>query len=202
VSEALSPEALRHAALEALGPYADPRAREALQASGLRVEPAFAGWESSAGHVDGQLVTLAVDAATLGRLRAAPALEDALHAALAAAVARHPGQTLAALALRWGREGAQATPDGYRDRPPDAPQTLQQAVPAYLDARGEDSLARLVEGASLELDAKAGSLRVVLDTDRLRAFRSAGAAATSALTAAARDLLDTAGLRVVLSVEG
>ena len=200
MSGELSPEALRHAALDALGPYADARAREALQASVLSVEPAGAGWEASAGHVDGQRVTLAVDAATLGRLRAVPALEDALHAALAAAVARHPGQTLASLALRWAREGTLARADGYRDRPPDPPQTLQEALPAYLDARDEGPLARLVEGASVALDAKAGALTVKLDPARLRAFRSAGAAATSALTAAARDLTATPGIRVV--VEG
>jgi len=200
VSDALSPETLRHAALDALGPYADERARGALQAAGLYVEPVGAGWESSAGHVDGQRVTLAVDAATLGRLRAAPALEDALHAALAAAVARHPGQTLTSLALRWARarEGTLARADAYRDRPPDPPQTLQEALPAYLDARDEGPLARLVQGASVEV--KAGTLRVVLDVDGLRAFRSAGAAAIGALTAAARDLTGTAGIRVV--VEG
>lgn len=200
MSDALSPETLRHAALEALGPYSDERAREALQASLLHVEPVGAGWESSAGHVDGQRVTLAVDAATLGRLRAVPALEDALHAALAAAVARHPGQTLTSLALRWAREGTLARADGYRDRPPDPPQTLQEALPAYLDARDEGPVARLVEGARVELEPKAAVLRVGLDADGLRAFRLAGAAAISALTAAARDLTATAGIRVV--VEG
>ncbi len=162
----------------------------------MHVEPLGEGWESSAGHVDGQLVTLAVDAATLGRLRAAPALEDALHAALAAAVARHPGQTLAGLALRWAREGTLARVDGYRDRPPDPPQTLQEALPAYLAARNEDALARLVEGAGIEVEG--GALRVRLGADGLRAFRSAGAAATSALTAAARDLTGTEGIRIVV----
>ncbi len=191
-----SPEALRQAALDALGPHADERTREALEVAELQLEAAVAAWESSAGHVEGHRVTLSVDAATLGRLRAAPALEDALHAALAAAMARHPGQTLAGLVLCWAREGRSAAPDGYRDRPPDAPQTLEQALPAYLEGRGEGSLARLLQDASLE--ATPGGLRVVLDPDRLRAFRSAGTAVTSALTAAARDLTGTPEIRVVV----
>lgn len=195
-----SPEALRQAALDALGPHADERTRAALEAAELQLEAAVAAWESSAGHVEGHRVTLAVDAATLGRLRAAPALEDALHAALAAAMARHPGQTLAGLVLCWAREGRSAAPDGYRDRPPDAPQTLQQALPAYLEGRGEGSLAHLLQDASL--DASAGWLRVGLDADRLQAFKSAGTAATSALTAAARDLTGNAGIRVLVEVEG
>jgi hypothetical protein len=191
---ALSAEALRQAALDALGPYADARARAALQDAHVRVEPAVTAWESSAGRVEGHRVTLAVDAATLARLRVVPALEDALHSALAAAISAQPGQALAAVALVWAREGARARPDGYRDRPPPPPQTLEEALASYLDARGEPALARFVAAARVE--ARPGT---VTFTPAPGASRAAGAAALEALTAAARDLLGDAEARVVVA---
>jgi hypothetical protein len=191
VSEALlSPEELRHAALDGLGPYADERTRQALQGAELRLDPAVTSWESSAGPVQGHRVTLAVDAATLARLRAAPALEDALHAALATAIASRKGEALAGLELRWAREGTHAAAHGYRDRPPDPPQTVQQALVSYLEVRGEPALALLVAGGSVtEQTVQGASVSLVVEPDQLRSFRSGGAAATGALTAAVRDLL-------------
>jgi hypothetical protein len=195
---ALSPEELRHQALDALGPYADERAREVLQGAELRVDRDVTGWESSAGPVQGHRVTLAVDASTLARLRTTPALEDALHAAVATAIAgARTGDALVALELRWAREGTHASAHGYRDRPPDPPQTLQEALASYLDVLAEAALARLVEDARITVVAE-DTVSLAAAPDRLRAFRSAGAAATAALTAAVRDLLGAPGARVVV----
>jgi hypothetical protein len=190
---ALSAEGLRQAALDALGPYADARARAALQDAHVRVDAAVTAWESSGGRVQGHRVTLAVDAATLARLRVVPALEDALHAALAAAVSAQPGHALAALALVWAREGPRATQDGYRDRPPAPPQTLEEALASYLDARGEAEVARLVVDA--RLDVRPGTVAFCPASG---ACRAAGAAALEALTTAVRDLLGDADARVVV----
>ena len=170
---ALSAEGLRQAALDALGPYADARARAALQDAHVRVDAAVTAWESSGGRVQGHRVTLAVDAATLARLRVVPALEDALHAALAAAVSAQPGHALAALALVWAREGPRATQDGYRDRPPAPPQTLEEALASYLDARGEAEVARLVVDA--RLDVRPGGGGVLPGVRRISRGRRGGA---------------------------
>ncbi len=197
VTETPSPEALRHGALDALGPHADERARAALQAAHLRVEPGVAAWESSAGPVSGHRVTLAVDATTLGLLRSVPALEDALHASLANAVAAYPGQVLSSLWLRWASEGARPAPDGYRDRPPDPPETLQQALASYLRARSEAALASLVEGGSLDAEEGA-TVTLGVTPSQLRTFRSYGASAPEALDSAVRDLLGHEGARVLV----
>jgi hypothetical protein len=200
VSAVLSPEELRRAAMDTLGPYADERAREALLSAVIRVDEAVTSWESSEGHVQGHRVTLAVDATTLARLRSSPALVDALHAALATAVARAipsgKGDALAALDIRWARDAALASTHGYRDRPPDPPQTLQQALASYLETSGEATLARFVEGAAVSTEES--TVTVVVDPEQLRAFRSWGGTPTVALTAAVRDLVGDPATRVVV----
>ena len=200
MSAVLSPEELRRAALDTLGPYADERARQALLSAVIRVDEARTSWESSAGHVQGHHVTLAVDATTLARLRTTPALVDALHAALATAMAKAPasgsGDALAALDLRWARDAALASTHGYRDRPPDAPQTLQQALASYLETCGEPTLAGFVATAAISIEGS--TVSVVVDPEQLRAFRSWGAATTAALTSSVRDLLGDPATRVVV----
>ena len=200
MSAVLSPEELRRAALDALGSYADERARQALLSAVIRVDEAMTSWESSGGPVQGHHVTLAVDATTLARLRTTPALVDALHAALATVMARAPasggGNALAALDLRWARDAALASIHGYRDRPPDPPQTLQQALASYLETCGEPTLARFVEGASISIEGS--TVTVVVDPEQLRTFRSWGAATTAALTSSVRDLLGDPATRVVV----
>src|SRR5579883_1696847 len=95
----MSPEELRRGALEALGEHADERARDALRRADVTVSDRTV--VPSGGHA-GRRVTLAVDAATLGGLRAAPALVDAITAAAAIAVAGHStGESLLDLELRW-----------------------------------------------------------------------------------------------------
>ena len=144
----VSPEELRRAALSALGPYADERARDALLHADIAIAPAVVTWEGSHGRVHGHHVTLAVDGACLGGLRAAPAAVDALHVALATAIASRPGEALHGLDLRWARGAVRATSEGYRDRPPEV-ETLHDALVAYLAAAGEGDLSRLVAEGSI-----------------------------------------------------
>lgn len=195
-----SPEELRRAALDTLGPYADERARQALLSAVIRVDEAVTSWESSAGPVQGHHVTLAVDATTLARLRTTPALVDALHAALATAMARAPasgiGDALAALDLRWARDAALASTHGYRDRPPEPPQTLQQALASYLETCGEPTLAGLVAAAAVSTEGS--TVTLVVDPEQLRAFRSWGSAIAVALTSSVRNLLGDPATRVVV----
>jgi hypothetical protein len=187
MTDAPEPEALRAAALATLGPHADERAREALQRAILRVDPAVTGWESSGGRVAGHRVVLELDVLTLARIRAVPALDDALHAALASAVASRAGHALSELELRWARSGSPAVSHGYRDRPPDPPPSLHEALMTYLSARGEPGLADLVRGASITLEGAALHVRVT--PDALQILRSGGAGSADALADGARDLV-------------
>jgi glyoxylase-like metal-dependent hydrolase (beta-lactamase superfamily II) len=81
-------ERLRLAALDALGPHGDELAREALEAGELSLEEAVSTWEASSGTVRGRRVALALPDALLARVRASFAAIDAMHAAVAAAIAR------------------------------------------------------------------------------------------------------------------
>jgi hypothetical protein len=109
-------EALRRAGLDALGAMGDELARDALMHGSIEVAPAVAHWESSAGRVVGHRVTLGLDEARLARIRLDPAIYDAICAALAAAVATQPGESLFELQLGPAAEGLTPTP--YRGRRP------------------------------------------------------------------------------------
>ena len=102
---------LRQRALEALGPFGDPIAREALETGAAHVEPSVSTWEGSHGTVHAHRVTLVVPAALRARIDASPAAEDALAAAMAAAVAEDPHATLYDLRIEAG------TPDSSRAGP-------------------------------------------------------------------------------------
>jgi hypothetical protein len=138
-------EELRRTALEALGAHGDQRAIDALRSAVLAITPGAARWHSSSGPVQAHRVTLGLEAGCLGRLRAAPATVDALGAALAAAIARWPGETLLELVLRWA-PGTSPLAAGYRNAPPQ-PVSIREALVEYLDAAGERSLARAIAGA-------------------------------------------------------
>lgn len=188
-------EELRHAALEALGQHADERAREALAHADIAVAMGVAGWDGSAGRVQGHGVTLGLDARTLGALRAAPALNDALCAALAAAIGTRPGETLHDLHLRWSP--GRASSAGYRDAPPPTTEvTLEWALIDYLDGAGEHGLARSLGGAAIDTSAPADlSVRVApLARDLLLGNPHASATVTAAL----RDLVGDPKARVRL----
>lgn len=109
-------DALRTAALEALGPLGDGRARDALVNGSLEVTSEVARWHASRGPFEGVGVTLWLDGERLDRIAAAPAVEDALRAAIAAAVATRAGESLFDLALRR-TTGARPPETPYRGRP-------------------------------------------------------------------------------------
>jgi hypothetical protein len=188
---AWSGEELRRAALAALGEHADERAREALAHASITVVGA-AGWDGSAGPVEAHRVTLGMDARTLGGLRSAPALADALCAAVAASIATRPGETLLDLEMRWA-PGARSTAVGYRDAPPEET-SLPDALRDYLEGGGHPALAGCLAGATLDESVPA-QIAIRLDASARASLRAhAGAVAT--ITAALRDLLADARTRV------
>jgi hypothetical protein len=109
-------ESLRRAALDALGPHGDELARDALVHGAIDVTPGVARWEASSGHIEGHRVTLELDTERLARVRREPAVYDAVCAALAAAVAMRPGESLFELAVHPAARGMMETP--YRGRRP------------------------------------------------------------------------------------
>jgi hypothetical protein len=110
-------EALRRAAIAALGPLGDARARDALVHGVVVLRPGVARWQASHGPVEGVGVVLRLDGPRLER--ALPhAVEDALRAALAAAVATRPGESLFDFAIALGEGDLAETP--YRGRRPRA----------------------------------------------------------------------------------
>jgi hypothetical protein len=180
-------EDLRRAALSALGPHSDERARDAVVHGRVILETGVGRWVGSGGPVEAHRVLLAIDARRLGAVRAAPGVADALCAAFATAVATYPGEALLDLVLRWDPE-SRPSAGAYRDSPPAAQQTpVHEALADYLDARGDAALARSLghvemdpsdrTGVTLRVDGPAG--------DALRA----NPRAMAALTAALRDLL-------------
>jgi hypothetical protein len=185
----MSPEELRRGALEALGEHADERARDALARAAITVGEEVAG--PTEGFA-GRRVTLAVDAATLGSLRAAPGVVDAVCAAVARTIAARTTGSLTDLVLRWD-VGRRASVTAYRDAPP-AQLTLQEALVAYLIAAGDRELAGALAGA--EVDARDPSeVAIQLLRPAHDALR-ADPHAMARLTTAARDLLARPDARV------
>ena len=186
-------EELRRAALAALGEHADERARDALAHASIAVTGA-AGWDGSAGPVEAHGVTLGLDARTLGGLRAAPALADALCAAVATAIATRPGETLADLDLRWA-PGTRSASAGYRDAPPAAEEaSLHDALVDYLAGAEHHLLAGYLAGARIDASVPAQIAIEVLPSAR-EGLRGQARALTT-ITAALRDLLADEKTRV------
>lgn len=189
-----SGEELRRSALEALGEHADERARDALVHASIEIVIAAAGWTGSGGPVQAHRVTLGFDARTLGGLRAAPALKDALCAALASAIAARPGETLLDLQLRWMAE-PRAAPAGYRDAPPNAPdESLLDALTDYLAGAGQQALAASLVGGAAHRTGRA-DVSLSLGPSAREALRS-DARALATLTAALEDLVAEEKLRI------
>jgi hypothetical protein len=184
-----TPEELRRATIEGLDAHADVRVRDALAHATLSLTPAVVRWESSHGEVEGHHVILAVDAGRLGALRAAPGVVDALCAAVSATIASRRGETLTDFALRWEPQ-VHAAHGAYRDEPPDEASTsLGEALVAYLQGLGEETLADRVGGAIVEQRGPEEA-RVILD---------AGANEVAIVVTAVRDLLGRPRARVVVS---
>jgi hypothetical protein len=184
----------------------------ALERATLSVEPAVLRWESSIGPMHAHRVHVRVDAARLGALRRSPALEDALRAALAAAISRDPGETLQELVLGW----EPFSPDApYRDPAPmprvgdedhqhaEDPEVLRDALAEYLEGSGEPDLANAARRSEITHDAGgagASELRVWLpatETDRT----SIDARTTAILGRALRDLTGDPEARVVVRAQ-
>jgi hypothetical protein len=105
--------ALRTHALDILGAAGNPLAREALETGSLGLEPHALSWEGTLGHVSGVRAVLHLAPDLRVRVVESPGAGDALVAALAAAIARSPGLSLADLVL----EGP-APPGGWSPRSP------------------------------------------------------------------------------------
>jgi hypothetical protein len=184
---------LRIAVLEALGPHADERARDAVQSGTVSIAPSVARWESSAGPIEGHRVVLAVDAGRLGKLRASHASVDAVAAAFVAVVATRPGQAMADLSLEWSGQG-DVMESGYRGAQPTAV-SLETALVTYLVAAGEADTAHDAAGAMVT--RRGAEVRVVLAPEPRKRVR-ARAGAEGAIVRAVRDLAGDAHLRVTV----
>jgi len=95
-------EALRMRALDVLGPLGDPTAREVLDVGTVSVAHDVTSWEGSGGRVRGHRVVVIAPSAVHARFSASHAAADALTAALAAAMAERPGESVAAVEVRAG----------------------------------------------------------------------------------------------------
>ncbi len=184
----MSDGGLRHAALEALGPHADLRARDVLSAATLSVVEGVVRWESSSGTVRGHRVVIALDARRLGLVRGTPRVADEVNAALSVAVGRRAGDALCELVFRWsGASEPRERP--YRDAPPPAPAVgLKEALAEYAEGAGETELAGVVARARVEGPAAGARVTQV----RLDAGDRGGARSSRVepfLTRALRDLL-------------
>jgi hypothetical protein len=202
-------ERLRRAAVEAIGPHADERTRDALARGTMTIVPAAMQWESSTGRMLAHRVSLFLDAGRIGAIRSTPAVEDALRAAVAAAVSSQPSETLEELVLRWSPRPS-SMPNGstaYRDAPP-APiggaELLREALVEYLDGSGDAALARRTADAEITILRSGGIIRE-LRVNLPRQGRDPARAKvreTAALTRALRDLLGESAARVVVRAAG
>ena len=193
-------EGLRRASLDALGVHAEGRARDALARGVLSIEPAVAAWEASEGRMHAHRVHLLLDATRLGEIRAAPVVEDALRAAIAAAIATHRAETLDDLVLGWA-----PPPDErpYRDGPPRAVSPsdgLGRALVDYLVGATEVALARFVVAGEIAIssgDATAVSFHLSLAPADFDAVES-DERSRRVLGRALRDLSGEPNARVVV----
>jgi hypothetical protein len=108
-------DGLRLLALNRLHALAPLLAREALEHGIVEVEPNVLAWSGSMGMVHGHLVVLWLDPAMVAQVKAAPAVEDALTAAVASAVAQVSGHALAELKV-LARAGLASRSTAYRGR--------------------------------------------------------------------------------------
>jgi hypothetical protein len=177
-------EELRRAALDSLGDHGDERARDVLLHARMVVSASREAWYR---------VTLGVDAGTLGMIHAAPAVKDALAAAVAAALGARR-EVLEDLELRWDT-APRPRPVGYRDAPPGEGETLGEAIVAWLDASGEHALARAMTRATA---SRVAQHDVVVNLDASARALVDGPHALATITSAVRDLFGDAGTHVRL----
>ena len=155
-------DSARAAALRTLGPFGDARARCALETGILTLAPIARRWGGSEGEIAAHVAHLGLDAKTLGALRGSPDAEIEAGAALAAALAETPGNTLDALRPFWAFE--ERAEGAYRgvvrvdiDRHDDP--TVLAAARAYLIAKGEPEAAQTI--LSLAVEEEGGVVRAL-----------------------------------------
>ncbi len=147
-------DTLRARALEALGPHADPRAAPLLERASLRVDENVHRWTGSSGDVRAHRVRLEVDARSLGVVRAAPFVEDALRAAFAKVLSDARGESLSELVIGWNGM-LEARVESYRGAAPiDGRAHLSMALAEYLDGAGSHDVARFVEALDVQESAR------------------------------------------------
>jgi hypothetical protein len=166
----------------------------------MTIVPAVVQWESSERRMRAHRVNLFLDAARLGAVRSAPSVEDALRAAVAAALSSEPSETLAELVLRFSSPPSSSA---YRSGPTRATgiaETLGRALLEYLHASGNDALARALGEVELTMSGDGGGgpeLRV--DWPRSQGGRQKTDVETIAIvTRALRDLLGEGRTRIVV----
>ena len=110
--------------------------------------------EGTAGHIRGHRVTLGLDSASLATMDAVPAVRDGVCAAIAAAIAMHPGEAMADLHAFWAvdnRDHGAAYRGGVaHDAARDDPEASRAALENYLRVSGEGALADSMRAAQLE----------------------------------------------------
>lgn len=167
VIEAASSEELREGALRALGPAGDARAVFILTWARLAVRRGVSSWESSQGSVVAHRVLVGTDARSLGVLRAYPAVDDALVAALGAALSSFAGHSLEGVRYHWALHEPKPALD-YRGATQPLPVVrdevgaLHDAVRAYLQGAGLTREAEQVADMQLVLRAEARTCHVRL----------------------------------------
>ncbi len=113
---------------------------------------------------------LGLDARGLGLVDAFPAVVDLLEDAFARSVATHEGHWLLDLRFSWILE-LPAAGETYRSGPggevdPGRPTSLLLGARAYLDAKGDEESAWLLQGASAHLEDAGSVLKITLDPSR------------------------------------
>lgn len=106
----MSDEALRRAALDALGALGDAIAREALERGVIEVVADRTTWEGTAGTMHGDGVVLRLPETLRRRVLETPSVVDALEKAVGAALGARPLRSLFELTIEIGDERSASTP--------------------------------------------------------------------------------------------
>ncbi len=164
----LDPRELRLSALEALGPFADPREVRALERAEVIVRRDVRVWEGSRGTIRGHLVVLRLPACELGRVLGSPSVQGALQAVIARAVSEDPLSALADLRFEWRASGGEMS--AYRGEiPGEEGAQIPRAMHDFLLARGHASTAEIARRAEVRRSGSGDEIVVLLDPkDRLQ----------------------------------
>lgn len=158
-------EALRLAALDLVAASGDERAIYVATHSVLRL--ARPGAPAPDADLRWHRLDLGVDARGLGLIDAHPSVVDLIDDAFARAVAAHEGHRMLDLQFSWALELPRPG-ETYRSGPPGEveagrPSALLLGARAYLDAKGDEESAWLLQGASAHLEDAGSLLKISLD---------------------------------------